>query len=983
MIKPPHADVRRNVFAPRSDRLQLLYAISDDGGEPVTLANLGLDSQPTAMSAGRIRYVTGGVETDAVAAARTALWAGDAAPDGTMLAFNDGVYVDHYVNMHVASGALDLPRGTVLLRVQLDDTDTGAVVPLLSAGASDVYGGLKLFRRGGGATNRQKLRVDMWDSGAGSVQLDTGAVVDGSLSWHTVILTWGEQGVKLYVDTLASEVSDAHTDKLALANTETLRAMASVGEPPTNFANYPLGAVAMWDVQLTEGEIAELLADPNLTMRPEPSSGFALKNNPVMTRPTRDYDTPDTCTLLFNGVSGALTSGTSYLRIKYRRESVGGAWTTSSSVSKTNSATAGETYQSLQLTLSSLLDDELYEWIAEWSDDDVTWYPLPGGLGRWRTPPDVRATWKFIFWSDDHRAQDSMDGAATDDECGLESTERKPYANWRAAKDAYERHRVTAGGAPVFAIHGGDGVYTEQEVVADDLGDLDAAKFERIAAWCAAQNLWLKTHPVFFVLGNHEGESGFEQNADTDVKVALQKQCTIARQRCLPNPINTTYAEGGENEGDETAAGGNDWIPARTDADADATVFDEYSPGRDYRDDFVYDTLGGGGSYAENKSPLGNYFAWTHADLLCIVLDPLRYANPGGRAENDSAADTIGAAGGTGGGHERPDRPWRLGPTQKAWLQTVLAGSSATHIIICAHNLPVGEVIGGGGSSDPGYSYGRGSGVRIPTASDGGAADAAWLIGMCQRYGVKAIVKGHDHKFCVVNYGGVTVITAPSVSATSHLSATANKNGWHWEAIANSFGTAESLGRLDYDGDAMPADRMDAMFNVLGYLVFTVTPTTLSVTLRQTSGTLQTDHETPNHHERWVGPVYTADGSSQIDLTAPKGDQAHNDVADFDTVAGETPNQVVAVVKVSDLSVGVPASEWWVAGHHPTNRYSSPLGNEPADEPHSSAVIQAVGVAASDVVVLAVPRNVYTKALATPSAASGAPRRFGKGVLLT
>lgn len=197
--------------------------------------------------------------------------------------------------------------------------------------------------------------------------------------------------------------------------------------------------------------------------------------------------------------------------------------------------------------------------------------------------------------------------------------------------------------------------------------------------------------PSYMVLGNHEGEGGFQQEQATDFGTCYyQRWGTIARKQYCLNPLPDTYPEGGENEG---------WVGASA------------SPAT-------------GGADEGNRSPLQNYYAWTWGDALFVVLDVCRYTR-------------IGAPPPT-----RPEQ-WTLGPAQLAWLERTLAQSKARWKLVVAHHLVGGwarDNMGRPLSAD-GYAYGRG-GARYARVGE-----QARITDLMRTHGARLFLYGHDHTF--------------------------------------------------------------------------------------------------------------------------------------------------------------------------------------------------------------------------------------------
>ena len=960
MRKPPADTVTRNLYGPRSDRLHLLYPIVAGGGSE--LANLGRAKHPVDFRPGRIRCADSTGSSDPTPQQLAALWSGRCEPDGPYLAFEQPECSACFVELYRHKGkSVEAARGTLALRILLDATGDDELV-IFSGGA------LRIARAGG--ERGGELVVELTDAAGGVHTLELPGI-GTRFEPHTLVVTWGERGLRAWLDSFANsaEMPTAVTG-WEIKRRESLRiGPGGATDAPSSggLRRFGLSSVAWWDTQLTDREVRELLIDPHLPMRPMTSDAFLFKVNPVMTRATRRDDAADRCTLTFNCVTSYQKNATAAFRVRYRERDAGDEFTASAIARRSNADQYGRQLLPMPLVLENLRDNRTYEWFAEWSDDGETFFPFPGGAGRFQTPPAPGTPFSMVFITDDHRVNPAEGYISLDDPFGVESPNRKGYANWRANKDIYDFEDVD------FLVDGGDNTYVGMglseggvdDILDGRMDDLLERRFYRLSIWLAQHWLRLKTAPLCLVLGNHEGEIGYQQSVNNSKKLGpQQKQCTICRKRCIPGPDHETYAhqfgvEMGENEGRETDPAGNDWIPAVTDEDAAGTKFDEWLPGRNYRDDFVYDRLGPSGAYAENRSPLQNYFAWRWGDLLCVVMDVYRYANPGERKEHPDAEGTIAAHGnGVGGEHARHDRPWRFGPVQKQWLERVLAAArDVKWKLIFMHNLPGGEEINVSEGKAEGIYYGRGSGIRLPVSEHGDGADQEWLVDICQRYGVSAVMKGHDHKFTIVE-NGATFITGPTPGARSHSSG----GGWNWTEMEESYGTSQSLGRLGPDGEPMPP-RMVAMMNVMGYIRFDVSPDELKLTLRQTSVSVDGDLTTPAHYERWIGPVYRAENEF-VDLAHPTESQDHGDVGEYKPRPAEPPRDVVAVYPVKALAR--PENDWWSPRARLKNRYGPPPGDEPLDEPYIDTKVPVAGLESGEVVVAAVPRDVFEYQLAAP-----------------
>jgi 3',5'-cyclic AMP phosphodiesterase CpdA len=134
-----------------------------------------------------------------------------------------------------------------------------------------------------------------------------------------------------------------------------------------------------------------------------------------------------------------------------------------------------------------------------------------------------------------------------------------------------------------FHIDLGDSFCTDYEIVTDSVHDIKSQKagYERYGALRTFFDDMHHSLPFFFVLGNHEGELGFNFE-----NVALWSE--NARLLFIPNPDNTTYPEAG--------------------------------------------------------SPKENYYAFTWGNALFIMLDPYRYTTSEPTGDGNSVDDwTLGS----------------------------------------------------------------------------------------------------------------------------------------------------------------------------------------------------------------------------------------------------------------------------------------------------------------------------------------------------
>lgn len=228
--------------------------------------------------------------------------------------------------------------------------------------------------------------------------------------------------------------------------------------------------------------------------------------------------------------------------------------------------------------------------------------------------------------------------------------------------------------------------------------------------------------------------------------------------------------------------------------------------------------------------PIQNFYAWTWGDALFIVLDPFRY----------TLVDSL----------LRPTDPsqWTLGRTQVRWLkQTLEQSNERWKFILCHHVL-------GGYLLEDGRAYGRGTAIEAQRRDTEQSLIHDWMI----EHGVQFFVYGHDHLFCHSSLDGVHYLCC---GRPTHLN--------NWPALASMRG---SYGDLMLGG--MDKQWIRSLYNVLGYMRFTVTPDHVKVAWIRTGFSLRLNSPsiasaTRDWRETWFGAVYpvAADGSIRVRMT--------------------------------------------------------------------------------------------------------------------
>ncbi|MCP4249226.1 MAG: hypothetical protein GY778_19455 [bacterium] len=269
----------------------------------------------------------------------------------------------------------------------------------------------------------------------------------------------------------------------------------------------------------------------------------------------------------------------------------------------------------------------------------------------------------------------------------------------------------------------------------DGPGDITEGRTEkRWRLWRRTYSSLLSDIPSFMVLGNHDGEAGYQQQLREE-PTFLQRWSTIERKRHLLNPLPDTYPEGGEDDG---------WAG---DPESPAT----------------------GGADHGNCSPLQNYFAWRWGDALFLVLDVHRYTNVGGSP---------------------PTYPeeWTLGARQMAWFQEVLSTSRARWKLVLAHHLVGGYGYGIIRESDGRLlrnAYGRG-GARFARVGEQGR-----VTELMKQHGAQLFLYGHDHIFAHQRADEIDFVCCGRPTLLS-------KRWWNTRGWREMYGDVQARGPHDF-----------------------------------------------------------------------------------------------------------------------------------------------------------------------------------------
>jgi hypothetical protein len=757
-----------------------------------------------------------------------------------------------------AGGDVDMKRGTVMIRLRHDASDDSGVHHLLNSGSAlSASGHFRLMRYYDVVAGGDIVRYTIRGAGGDLTTIETAAL--NWANWHTIISSWGERGMSLYVDTMDSVATDAATDYWSILASDVLRLFASHTGATTSDA--ACSALAIWDIQLEEREIEECLLDPWIVFRPAPDEDdyFSTDAGPIVGRDTTTGVTFRVTT--GNGTAGNLADDAIGIKINYGEDKTSlASWSSESAVSATT-----DINQALDVELTGLGYGEGAEffWRAYWSPQSdagtPVWYPFPCGLGRMvlrRTTVPVGG-YTFAIFTDCHIGAKSPDSAADGfgvrlyDPSTAQSQEK--FTTWRSMHDLYTRSADWDIPQPDFTIHLGDMVQARGIGSSDDQSDTDTDKFVAYARCRSFRQLQWQMGAQYFVLGNHEGEYGHNVHGSASYnECAMQKQATVARKRYMLNPTNATYTEGGENEGSigapAAADPGLDWTPP------DESPFSDHAGGLvGFLDDYMRDAAG------ENDTPLENYWAFTHGNALFVFLDVGRYSDPG------QAGSTIGST--TSNQYETR---FSLGATQKAWLESTLAASSADYKFVFAHH-------GLGGTN-----YGRESGLAITGSRGGVYAEEDDLQAVVTENEGTAIFKGHEHLFCNVRniYSGLNYVTVPS-------------GGTFVSFDETNYGTLASEGAdLVSWGDGLGAAGGIVKTNrTFGYVVVHVESDSVTVYHRHVAVDEDASGD-PTHNEHYLGEFIASAGEvaslqeRPTDVTVGVTDDTWSDIADTDWWTG-------------------------------------------------------------------------------------------------
>lgn len=218
--------------------------------------------------------------------------------------------------------------------------------------------------------------------------------------------------------------------------------------------------------------------------------------------------------------------------------------------------------------------------------------------------------------------------------------------------------------------------------------------------------------PFYLVLGNHEGEQGWQRDPPDSVMVWAER----ARKMLIPNPHPDRFYGGCP----DSAVSG---------------------PGR-----------------------RESYYSWEWGDALFVVLDPFWYT-----MNRPYHLDLDWDREGTGW-------DWTLGNDQYEWLYQTLHESTRRWKIVLMHHLTGGVEIAGDVNGRGGIEVVKYAVALRPTWEWGGEGDLGvvlfpfmrpgWSHGpihdMLAANGVNLVIHGHDHVFALQQWEGITYAACPT-----------------------------------------------------------------------------------------------------------------------------------------------------------------------------------------------------------------------------
>lgn len=516
-------------------------------------------------------------------------------------------------------------------------------------------------------------------------------------------------------------------------------------------------------------------------------------------------------------------------------------------------------------------------------------------------------------------AEDTVVWVGLDRDYMAGSTGLACYKVWRLTQDLVRQNAD-------WVYDGGDSVLSEQP--------LGSNRNQFIAYRRLMTPLLTKAGCLFSADGNHDGAESYQHQVCAG-QYRVQGEVTDLRKKFVPRPTNSTYAEGGENEG------------APADPVDDLTPYDpgvswiepQESGAATYMSTYIYPFSEAANHSARlglNKSPLENYYGFRWGGMTFAVLDPYRYTG-------------VGQNWGANGGSAERGAPYVLGTAQKAWLQNVLTASTAPFKAVLLHQ-PLG------GSQKLGQTgllwYGDGSGIECFASRVRQWATAHW--------------SNDEHALDAIAGAGVTEelwlhnllrATHATLRCCGHLHCSGHvvSETVNYVTIGGNYGKAGDVqtvfGSLYTQGGAIGSSPAVAgVYFETGrtYTLLTVGDT-VTVTVREVG--LQADalfdgYSAPNYY--CGEPITALQGATTVTLSS-------------------TPTEVAVVCDSSDGAFAVDGAETVIAGagYAAANHYAAEfegLGITYYDQPYTSGAITFTEVDGS-VRVRYAPRTLYSAVL--------------------
>jgi hypothetical protein len=570
----------------------------------------------------------------------------------------------------------------------------------------------------------------------------------------------------------------------------------------------------------------------------------------------------------------------------------------------TSSTAAGTTALArLNLTLSGLSAGTTYYAVTQYKiGDSGTWINMPGGRVVFNTFRAAGSSFRFAVYSDTH-FKDSGIGMSAAHTQFLDYDDASNYGlscMFRDMRKQCEDEDVD------FFLALGDNVASASVTSATIRDDYQL--------WRRFFGCIHKRATHYHAIGNWEFTAGWRQYS------GYQKMHHEEWQRFTCNPDD----EGGNSYGD--------WVPAEGYENDDGDTVDA--------------------TWLATKIHTGNpenYYAITDGDVTIFVLDPFRYARV---AQRDADYEV--------------QAPYTLGDTQWAWLEAQLAACTSKYIILATHHLPGGYKSNFGGT--PTW-YARGLSThlgmqrlqqvnyseteqemdgadQLSEAGSRGIKDEIRFLTLAKKYGA-TIITAHNHQFghgvCVAPWDGVNVISIPQYTDRYNFD---NSDGYGTPALLGSDKASEGVEQADKLG---------------GYVIFTVTDSTLSIEVRRVVECCST-----SDYEAQTTPGFVGDHvSEEMDTGGGGTTLALSEVPDHVFCVG-TPDAC------DFATYGSPAIETDLAGENlydPTHRdtqFTDGWGSTAYEEPHQSATITLSSATGDTACADAVPCSSYSATLTIP-----------------